>query len=1273
MTAVYPPPAGNALTIAGSLGAAWLGTGAALLAHRGAGAAALVLAAAERSALGKSLGALGIELVGVDPAWLEDSARARGQAIEWLGERIRTDTIDRLHLCADAPQPLRAAALEAARRAGLALWISSGTTPLSVTHGLADPALLARKAELAASLAAPDQERALALQRFYGVALAAERAEAYRCLDLGALHSRTPDTLLAPPGAGGEAEGWPLVSVIVRSTDRRSLPEVLDSIACQTYPRVEVLIVNASGIPHPSLRTPRKDLPVRLLDGEGHSLARAAAANAGLSAAAGQYALFLDDDDLLYPSHIEALYRTLQRTPIVVAAFAGVRVEHFDAAGELVELGELNDPFDRRRLLIQNYLPIHAVLFDLPRVRAAGCAFDETLEVYEDWDFWLQLSKLSEFAHTGVVSAVYRNFGGSGLGLETRAAAAAISRARLRSKWQTATSPEQWSAAVDYATDDSNPWISNWRRLCAAREIELNQSERERRAAEEKIQALFAQVGAALEKAEHLEGTIRRQQDELAVARSQNIALDNHLRFLRESTSWRITRPLRLLSVTARQAGRLTKGTVRLAREHGGWSHLLSRGARSARRYGLRVTLGRALTHLGLARSFAQADGMPLLAGRPGQVDVAPPAAVAPLISAHAPVDVVVCVHNALEDVRRCLDSVFAHTTDPFRLILVDDGSDAPTATYLKEIAGDPRCLLLRNESAVGYTLAANMGMRASTGAYVVLLNSDTIVADEWLTRLLRCAESDAAIGMVGPLSNTASWQSIPKVEDQGDWARNPLPPGWGVPQMGEAIAGCGAPVFPRLPFLNGFCLLIKRAVLDAIGLFDEETFARGYGEENDYCLRLYESGWSLAVADDVYVYHAQSRSYSDERRKRLQELAAEALARKHGQPLIDSLALKCRYSRVMAGIRARSAVCPERASLRREGRSRFAGKRVLFLLPTADAGGGANVIVSEAERMLDMGVDAAIANLTANRPSFEGAYDGLRLPVHWFRRPEDIGEVARDFDAVVASIYYTVGWLRPLAGSRAVLGYYVQDFEPRWFAPGTREHREAIESYTLLPELRLFCKTDWNRREVETHTGARCRVLGPSVEVDLFRPRRERSGERVVIAAMVRPYSSYRAPEATMRILSRIKAAYPDECEILTFGVDPADPSFQRLKPEVPIAHLGKLSSPQLATVFDQIDVFADFSTYQAMGLTAMEAMACGAAVIVPAAGGATEFARHEFNALVVDTSKELQCYSALERLLEDEALRRELGENALVDVQQFFPERAAYELLSALFDPRE
>jgi len=100
-----------------------------------------------------------------------------------------------------------------------------------------------------------------------------------------------------------------------------------------------------------------------------------------------------------------------------------------------------------------------------------------------------------------------------------------------------------------------------------------------------------------------------------------------------------------------------------------------------------------------------------------------------------------------------------------------------------------------------------------------------------------------------------------------------------------------------------------------------------------------------------------------------------------------------------------------------------------------------------------------------------------------------------------------------------------------------------------------------------------------------------------------------------------------------------------------------------------NEVDIFADFSSFQAMGLTAMEAMSCGAVALLPKEGGASSFARHEENAFVADTNSLEASVEALERLLKDDALRHKLQQQAIFDMCQFYPEKAAYKTLEALF----
>ncbi|HSD83034.1 MAG TPA: glycosyltransferase, partial [Anaerolineae bacterium] len=175
-----------------------------------------------------------------------------------------------------------------------------------------------------------------------------------------------------------------------------------------------------------------------------------------------------------------------------------------------------------------------------------------------------------------------------------------------------------------------------------------------------------------------------------------------------------------------------------------------------------------------------------------------------PLLPHMALAEIVVCIHNALDEVQRSLEAVVQNTSAPYRLILVDDGSDTPTRDFVRQFAVEQPATVLRNETARGYTFAANQGLQHTTAEYVVMLNSDAVVTAGWLDRMIARAEVDPRIGLVGPLSNAATFQSIPEVEAEGDWALNPLPPEMSIAQVGEAVAQVAGGAYPDMPFLNG-------------------------------------------------------------------------------------------------------------------------------------------------------------------------------------------------------------------------------------------------------------------------------------------------------------------------------------------------------------------------------------------------------------------------------------------------------------------------------------
>lgn len=236
----------------------------------------------------------------------------------------------------------------------------------------------------------------------------------------------------------------PLVSVIIRTIGRACLTQALESVAAQTYQPIELVVVDAACR---QLQLPAQlseAVSVRVCTPES-ALKRSAAANFGLQHAQGQYCLFLDDDDWLHPSHIARLVQALIEHPAAVLAYAGVEC----VQGEPPQCTQVFDaPYSHARLLSENYIPIHAALFNRS-VWAQGCRFDESFDLHEDWDFWLQLAQLGEFVHCPGISASYRmSAEGSGIWAEQQRVQA--STQHLLEKWW-----RSWSAKTVLTTLDT--------------------------------------------------------------------------------------------------------------------------------------------------------------------------------------------------------------------------------------------------------------------------------------------------------------------------------------------------------------------------------------------------------------------------------------------------------------------------------------------------------------------------------------------------------------------------------------------------------------------------------------------------------------------------------------------------------------------------------------------------------------------------------------------------------------------------------------------------
>ena len=167
------------------------------------------------------------------------------------------------------------------------------------------------------------------------------------------------------------------------------------------------------------------------------------------------------------------------------------------------------------------------------------------------------------------------------------------------------------------------------------------------------------------------------------------------------------------------------------------------------------------------------------------------------------------------------------------------------------------RIVLRRQPSNRGFPATANAGIRAAGDRDVILLNSDTLVPPGWIERLADAAYSAADIGTATPFSNDASVFSYPRQDGP-----NPIPEEAATLRLDRLARRANGNAVAEVPTAHGFCVYLRRDCLKEVGLFREDLFAQGYGEENDFCIRARHLGWRHVAVPGLFVAHAGAGSF---------------------------------------------------------------------------------------------------------------------------------------------------------------------------------------------------------------------------------------------------------------------------------------------------------------------------------------------------------------------------------------------------------------------------
>ena len=673
------------------------------------------------------------------------------------------------------------------------------------------------------------------------------------------------------------------VSVLIRTTGRSSLGAAIASVATQSFDDWEIVVVNASGHALKPI-SPALARQISLVIEPGHPLGRSAAANALLKAASGRYAVFLDDDDELLPAHLQKLVEVLDAAPELVACYSDVRAtiaNDEDGTPSTVHVYERD--FDPALLQLQNYLPIHSVMFRLDAARGGvACEFDESLALFEDWDFWLQLAAKSPFRRVPGVSALYALNTASGSG--HTGAEGALRETSLKQfaerqlmRWdvdgvvqliawqgQRLQDQEQAKQTIDGLAAQLAQASRDISGLAQQAALENSRFSQERAQERHQLNSSIAELNRAALVLEQTLRSVRANEFSLYIEieklgrirllhLQQIDALNARLLATYQSRSWRLTRPLRgavrlMAWLETPKPVQLVKNGLVAAqsevRRRGvmGFVRRMPRLLRNSRTYASILT-----SPLPQAKAVAFKSVLPTVRDlrlHPDLVDAK--------ASINASISVVIPTFNAGGEFKWLLRKLQTQRgLAKLEVVIVDSGSTDNTVRWARA-AG---CTVVEiTQAEFTHSHARNLGAANAGSDYVLFMVQDAYpIGDHWAYGMLRYLLDHADSGLVA-----ASCSEYPRSDSDMMYDS--------MINIHYRFLGCDEQ--DRIGDFQGsdhMALRSRGQLSDVACLISRKMFGQ-YGYQGDYAedldlgIRLIKDGHKVAMLASVKVVHSHNR-----------------------------------------------------------------------------------------------------------------------------------------------------------------------------------------------------------------------------------------------------------------------------------------------------------------------------------------------------------------------------------------------------------------------------
>lgn len=624
-------------------------------------------------------------------------------------------------------------------------------------------------------------------------------------------------------------------------------------------------------------------------------------------------------------------------------------------------------------------------------------------------------------------------------------------------------------------------------------------------------------------------------------------------------------------------------------------------------------------------------------------------------------VDIVIPVYAGLHVLKPCIDSILARTSWPFRLIVVDDCSPDPvTIEYLESIKHHGVTVLFNNNNR-GFAASVNRGVAAGDNPYVVVLNSDTLVTDNWLTKMLIALESNPLNVICNPATNNTAMINVNMYT------------GRSYLDMADAMDKMRNIKYPdAMP--TGFCFMFRRALWNVVGPFDEAYVS--YGEESDFwfkAIRLTDEdgvvmGYRGVLADNAYVYHERGTSFS--------QLGVVAHKKQRDAGSARFKLLHPEFTEWAKGYRADDCIGHVRTGIPDQAFPKFNDdKNVAWVVKSTDPCGGMFFIADIANQMIEDGYNVKICVIPDRMPA-----EGQELPsvgnLHCqpilFSSGEEFLATFEQRCFSKGTVLAAVTELTPTVYQLGKRNEYIKVFNhvQSWDvalaeAVGKPEFiPQFVESYKRVPNI---VSSGWVAEEIKNIGGKVVDVVRPGVNPLLFHNRyRDRHDDRFTIGIMLLrqyPYKGFdKGVEICRQLTDRIKNSGA-EIRIVAIGVDalPAIPG---------VVCVGPVSQSKMADLLgNEIDVLIDPASVHSYGLPILEALISGCRAISFNNRGVNEYQQYWGKRLaVVDTEAEVADV-AFEFWASNDSYKREVTRSQV----EYFSRGAAIEaFIRAIFPPQ-